>query len=770
MIKKQLFSIVPLFLGILTFSQTTTSAGCFTESVSKVYLNNFEGGIQNLPTTPTDYKVVSGWSKNANNVNSLDLRLFAKGGNNTDFPLYSSDVSSWYINNGSKTVSFGPLNVSNATARKISFNLAAFGSTEKTLFTNADQVTLEVRKPGTTTWSSEVVIKGNGVSDNDGSRYHFSIGATATETYDGDNVPLIKIGNFNLIELSLPNSTNFNNLDFRITAINTSSEKYWLIDNVKVTGSFIEPVTKTYTSAGWINAAGVSTTAPTINEKAIIAGVFTGDLTACECEVQSTGSVVVGAGKIVKLNHKLVNNGSFTVESDGNFIQVDNNAANSGNIVVKRNSPMQKNDYTYWSSPVIGQELKGFSPKTNSTRFYKYDEAKNLFVTVPSVGVNFVPARGYAIMAPSDYTTTLQTFEGVFTGIPNNGVVTSPVTYSGSVDQGYNLVGNPYSSNIDFEQLYTLNADTIEKSAYFWTNVDRNRQGSTNGNSNYSGNAYAIYNGTGGIPATNGGAKPTQFIKVGQGFIVKAKKAIDLVFNNSVRNGKDESIFFSKNATSAKDRFWMTLTSPSNNVNTVLIGYIPNATNDFELDFDAPLLKIGSDSFYSILGEEKLGIQGRSYPLNKEDVIAIGTTHFETGVYTIGLDDKEGTFAKGQNIYLRDKETKIITNLIDGNYTFKASAGEYSNRFEIVFTATALGVGSAVKAETQLYREGQYFVLVSTKKITGFELYDMSGRIIITQKPDVKEIRFNADALLNGTYILNAQLEGGGRFSKKLLK
>ncbi len=760
----------------MAFSQTNlNTSGCNTIPVLTA-INTFEGGTQSLAATGTFTKVSGNSKGNGSLPNNLPggngnggLRIYGKGGDNETHPLYTSAQTSWYTRGTTTAVTFGSVNVINRTNRVITFNLAAFGTTTGTIFGAADLVKLEVRIPGSTEYSSEIIVTGNGATG-DGSRFDFASGSTFTETYDGNKIPTTIAGTYNVIKLQLPDNVNFNNLDFRITATSTDDTKLWLIDDVKVTDG-ASPVTKTYSAGVWKNANGTTGIAPTFYEKAIIEGAFTGSFTACECEVKTTGSVTIPSNDIVTLNSKLVNNGIFTVESDGNFIQIDNAAVNTGNIVVKRNSSMQKNDYTYWSSPVAGQELKGFSPKTSATRFYKYDEPTNLFVTVPSAGVNFVPGRGYAIMAPSDYTTTLQTFEGKFTGVANNGVITSPVTFSGSANQGYNLVGNPYPSNIDFEKLHSLNSGTIPLIAYFWRNTDRNRKGSTNGNTDYRGNGYAMYNGTGGNPETNGGAAPTQFIKVGQGFIVKAGITKDLIFNNTVRNGKDTSIFFSKNAASDKDRFWLTLTSPSNNVNTVLIGYVPNATNEFELGYDAPLLAIGSDSFYTILGDEKLGIQGKSYPLTKEDVVALGTKHFESGKYTISLGNKEGIFATGQNIYLKDKETKITTNLSEGDYTFNVNAGEFSNRFEIVYSASAaLGVGVDAKAGTQLYREGQDFVGRSAKKITGFELFDMSGRMIMNQKTNAKEIRFSAAGLLSGTYILNAQLEGGERFSKKLIK
>lgn len=471
--------------------------------------------------------------------------------------------------------------------------------------------------------------------------------------------------------------------------------------------------------------------------------------------------------------------GEFVLNNDTNLMQsssilANDNIQNIGNITVHRTSPMKKNNYTYWSSPVSGRKLQDFSPTTAPVRFYQYDEPSNLFQTV-AWATNFILGKGYAIMAPSNYVLGSTTnFDGRFTGVPTNGTqfkngsnntvpLDFPLSLSPGLDQGYNMIGNPYPSNIDFDVLHTLNSANIYNTAYFWTNVDPNRPGSTYGNIGYGGNAYAIYNGTGGVSATapvgatNGGPIPTQYIKIGQGFIVKAKTNDQkLIFNNSIRNATGRSTFFSKGAASEKDRFWLKLTTPVLNVNTILIGYIPGATNDFEWDYDAPLFSVASDSFYSILGEEKLGIQGRVYPLNTKDVVALGTKHFEVGTYTISLGDKEGIFAESQSVYLKDKQTGNVTNLSEGNYTFTANAEENQNRFEIIYEPQIVLVTDEVKQDgIQVYKMGNDFVVTSRKdKITSLKLYDISGRLIFSTYTNTLKHVFNISSIIKGVYVI----------------
>ncbi|QOW10578.1 T9SS type A sorting domain-containing protein [Kaistella flava (ex Peng et al. 2021)] len=509
-----------------------------------------------------------------------------------------------------------------------------------------------------------------------------------------------------------------------------------------------------------------------------------GSFSACSCTVNSGATLTVSKDTFVKVQNHIINNGSILVQSDGNLIQVNDNGTYTGAptaFTVERISNMKRLDYTYWGSPVKGQIFQKFSPSTVSTRFLEYHENDDIFYPVTWTK-EFEIAKGYAIRAPNNFTDARKDFIGPFIGAPNNGVQNFSLA-SSHTDGGYNLVGNPYASNIDFEKLLSVkdsegnsNSFKIYGTAYFWTNIVRPPEVQVG--SDYDGYNYATYNGTGGVEGASsvGGEsiEPTQFIKVGQGFIIKAKSTANaqlLVFNNSIRSDSNDSNFFSKGNASAKDRYWLKLTTPALNVNTILIGYVPHATNSFELDYDAPLMTIGSDSFYSILDQNRLGIQGRQYPLNTLDVVQLGSNQYESGNYTISLDKREGIFDNGQNIYLKDHQTGTLTNILEGSYTFTANAGLTDGRFEIVYqNDLVLATGSTAKDPLIVYRDGNDFIVKSsTKVISEVEVYDTSGRLLLKVKPDHKEIRIEASNLVNGIYVLKIKRDGSV-VTKKIMR
>lgn len=499
------------------------------------------------------------------------------------------------------------------------------------------------------------------------------------------------------------------------------------------------------------------------------------------------GSTVIVQDQIINLNGN-DSPETFVVQSDANLIQV-NPVANASKIKVERSVTDLNNvigtniDYVYWSSPVADQNLQAFSPGTVRNRIYEYRESNDYFYEAPEN--NFTGGKGYAIRAETSGVasgTYSKTYS--FVGIPNNGAVDYPIKRSpntgtgGTVVHGYNLVGNPYPSNIDFDVLYQNNADKIYNTAWFW---QTNTVLLTQTGNGYVGNNYVIYNGTGGNPGTNNLAltAPNGIIKVGQGFLVQKKDLgnAQLNFKNSYAAGQNLRVantgtFYQKgNSKPAKNRFWLKLVSPENVSNTQLIGYINGATNGYEKDFDAEAFSLSSDLFYSVLGDKRLVIQGKAGQFSQQDRVALGTNFFSKGNYTITLENPEGLFANEQSIYLKDKHTGIITNLSQGSYTFNTNAGETNARFEILYQPEAvLATDATAKEQLVVYREHGDLVVRSPKQMERIDLYEASGKLLRTLKTNTKSLTLETSSLISGMYLLRVQMTDGSIVTKKVIR
>ena len=553
-------------------------------------------------------------------------------------------------------------------------------------------------------------------------------------------------------QLILPNNLN-TEIYYRAVLSNGSCSGYSAIAAVKTN-------TTIYTGT-WSNGI------PDISKRVVFSNnyLIDSDINACTLEVNNNAVVTIPANKTLTVDGEIeVLSGNIKVENDASLVQVRKNVTNVGNITVNRNANLKRLDYNYWGTPVAGQELKAFSPNTLSSRFYVYNETNDGFVAVNPVGNNFIPGKGYGIRAPNNFPSTPTVFNGVFIGLPNNGDIVVPVT---NTFNGFNLIGNPYPSNISYEEFYSVNSSVINNIAYFWTNINPNPAMQYN---NYpeegTYNNYAILNASGGVPATGPAGSsviPTEDFRVGQGFIIQAKTSGNVIFNNQMRNGGASAKFFNRNSKVSKestDRFWLQLTTPLQVANKILIAYKKGATNQLDPNYDATHLVEGIDSFYSLLNQEKLAIQGRAYPLLENDVIPLGASFYAAGIYTISLEEKEGIFANKQMIYLRDKITGTETNLQESHYSFSVNArGEINNRFEIVFKPNTVLSNHEVNVQgIKIYKvETGYRIIANQDVITAIELWDMSGKLIKSITPNTTDYNFETQSLQKGVYLMKVK-------------
>lgn len=591
-----------------------------------------------------------------------------------------------------------------------------------------------------------------------------------------------------------------------IAAVRVADQQAQCNDTVPVTGCEsvdVDRIDRTFQASGgnWGDSANWTPTAlPNLTTCVNIPdGKFvTVDNVSAQAEsltVQNSGKIVIPSEKALTVQNGIINNdpsgSNFIVKSDGNLIQLSN-AVNTGNITAERNVTDMNNistkmDYVYWSSPVLGQQTKGaggFSPGTPNDRFFRYNEPNDRFYETGDP--TFVPGKGYAVRAETGINpdtglafTNPYAKDYKFKGVPNNGEISININRSldaGSTQHGFNLVGNPYPSNIDFAKLYAANSTLIFNNIYFWTNntFTAEQQGS-----GYGGNNYAIYTGTGGNPATGGTLPaPTGIIKVGQGFIIQKREEggpAPLVFKNSYGSGQDLRVAtsgtFYQKSNEAKNRFWLKLISPDEMVNTQLIGYVEGATNDFEQDYDAEAFGLSSDLFYSMSNGKRLLIQGKAAQFSVEDRVILGANFFKNQEYKIAIEQPEGIFEGSQNVYLKDKQTGVITNLSQNSYTFTTDAGENTGRFEIIYKPeTILVTDSVSKDQIVVYRDQDNFVIQSPKTIASVEVYEMSGKLFRVLKPNSKQAVLEGATLARGIYILHIKATDGEVTNKKIIR
>src|SRR5690606_9605948 len=148
----------------------------------------------------------------------------------------------------------------------------------------------------------------------------------------------------------------------------------------------------------------------------------------------------------------------------------------------------------------VGQNLKTIYP--GNPTVIKHEELTNLYYNHSGA---YIAGRGFSIKEPSKTAVPTPTIDAKFKGLPFNGDLNYPLTYSTTnpeVAHGFNLIGNPYPSNLDIEALFDANVTLMEPTFLFWDNrgnILYNQEGS-----NYNGDNFAKYNAVSGTGTGTG--------------------------------------------------------------------------------------------------------------------------------------------------------------------------------------------------------------------------------------------------------------------------
>ncbi len=492
--------------------------------------------------------------------------------------------------------------------------------------------------------------------------------------------------------------------------------------------------------------------------------------------------------------------GLFNLENASSLIQIDN-VANTGDISMKRNVVMRKLDYVYWGSPVANFGLNNVSPGTLGSK-YKW---------LPTIASNIngygdwsltsevmATGKGYIVRGPDSYTTTPQNFTANFTGVPNNGDLTSPIdrgTYDGvdyntgvsttlatKDDDNWNLLGNPYPSAIHADSFLATNTNIVGF-IKLWTHGTLPSSATAdpfyqNYVQNYTVADYVTYNYLGASTPTFDGN-----IAAGQGFFVLMNhsgtaQSENVIFDNSMRsNSYRNDLFYrttdnSLTAVENKSRIWLDLIAPNNTASRALVGYADNATNNIDRLYDAMALGVKTNfEVYSLCNDQRFSIQGRALPFNEQDVIPLGVKVDQNGIYTIAINTVDGLFSNNsQNIYLEDSVLGVIHDLRTAPYSFTSNSGVFDNRFTLRFTNQTLNTDIFSSDSLKVYTN-ENIIIESSQDIKTVTIYDVLGKLIYSDNDfsNRQNITINSLIKSNNALIIVIETEDNSKTTKKII-
>ncbi|WP_417619434.1 T9SS sorting signal type C domain-containing protein [Oceanihabitans sediminis] len=505
--------------------------------------------------------------------------------------------------------------------------------------------------------------------------------------------------------------------------------------------------------------------------------------------VNSGFTATVDSNDYIHVHHSLNNNGTFNILDSGSLIQVDDAGVNTGNISMLRNTQIRRLDYVYWSSPVSGFNVNNISPGSPTSLIFRWGPTDtNANGTqgnwINAAGEIMEPGLGYIVRGPSSYTNTAAIYTAEFNnGVPFNGWITRNVSrgdISANEDDDWNLLGNPYPSAINALEFLnnTVNTAALDGFVNIWTH------GTLPSSAipdpfyedfvyNYTSDDYITYNGTG---TTNGPSGFNGYIAAGQSFMVNMNNGpaatLPVEFRNNMRDKSYDNTQFYRNGSIEKHRIWLDLAPENRPATRILVGYVENATQERDRLYDAIT---DTQNFYSLINNERFVIQGRALPFQDTDVVPIGVKIASPGNYTFAIAYVDGLFeTENQNIYIKDKHLGYIHNISNAPYSFSIEAGEFNDRFEIVYRENALSTEenelNTGLTIIELQDGDVQFQVSNNVEIKNVKIYDVLGRLLYNLQGNRSTEVYNLNKLSQSTYIAKITLSNGIVISKKAVK
>lgn len=500
------------------------------------------------------------------------------------------------------------------------------------------------------------------------------------------------------------------------------------------------------------------------------------------------------AGNLAETNHLTINSGSHLYLPQGKSLTVYGDLSLNGDLkllsssigsasaslIVKGNlnyagsftveQLISDNNWHYISSPVIGQNNFQF----DKYNFYKYNETiEDQWLNDDFVGSGVMGWEPYlGVMNPMEgyIAYDFSGFKANFAGEPNHGNLNINLTYtdntathSDSKYDGWNLVGNPYPSYLNW------NSDGVS-----FTNVDNAMYFYDDDGSNDFNN-YRYY-----VVSSNNSPYPSIatnyancFVPPVQSFFVRANApGANIAVTNEARYHDDQPFY--KNNNMQNTNLIRMRIYYGEMMDEAAIRFVEPATPEFDSKFDAFKLFSNSDTVPYIYSKTNkgdfFGMAINSYSNPDEELIipvAVRTAH--EGSYSITFP--EFHLDQGYTAYFEDAlEAKTVK--IENGMTYKfyalGSNKPYDNRFCIKFSNEEILQQENIPIQVYSNLKNVH-IRVNDLDLLGSRIiiYDLTGKRIIDTQLNSDFMTINMSRFANGNYFVEIRSES--LFEKKLV-
>ena len=376
----------------------------------------------------------------------------------------------------------------------------------------------------------------------------------------------------------------------------------------------------------------------------------------------------------------------ITIESGASLLDNSNLTVN-GTANVKRS--FTASEWQYISSPIAGAQASLFS----GDYLQIWDEVNTQWEDVTVATTALTPVKGFSLWSTG--TTT-------FSGTLNTGNQGISVTNSGG--DGFNLVGNPYPSFVDWSNLDDGPTATWG-AIYYWDET-----------------AYVSWNA--------GAGAGSQYVPPVQGFFIATASTATFSLTNADRTHLGAGTYY-KSTNNITNGVVLEASNGSYN-DGLYVRFSNGASEGFDLIYDAYKMLSnteGISQLYSFTNDETiLSIDVRP----ATEVIQLGFQNTANGTYSIAMTDIDGI----SSVILEDTKTNYMHNFEDGAYGFDYLTTDDEKRFKLHLQT--LGTNEIAEGLYNVYANDKVVYVNSEKVINNgtVKIYDIMGRIMVEVEVD----------------------------------
>lgn len=394
--------------------------------------------------------------------------------------------------------------------------------------------------------------------------------------------------------------------------------------------------------------------------------------------------ITINTGKSVDaltVNIQSNENGTGTILNNGNTTITN---ANIQQYLTTKSAVDKTDNWWYISSPVSNATSAVILTEGSGNKFGYYNEATATYPQITATDAALTAGKGYVAQINTTGTYT-------FSGTLNNGDVPVTLTRTGNthLKRGFNLVGNPYLSFLNWNDVKGARTD-IRSTVWFRT---RTAAGAM---------TFDTYNGLTGTNLGKNG-EVTQHIPPMQAFWVKVHEdatsgdplvnTINLTLTNTMRSHQDQTLTTNRlRAPEADDKqiIRINVSNGTNKDEAILMSYA--GAQDLMDTYDSEKISnnnVSIPEIYTLLNNEEITINTmNSLPLNIE--MPLGFRTGQAGNFTISTSELTN-LGSDVKLILKDKMTSTETEMtVDNAYSFASDAVNTNDRFTVMLKATGV--------------------------------------------------------------------------------